>query len=57
MIITGIAIVPVEVLFSAVPVVAVSTGAARIFNVIPITWGLLVIAAVPFSAANDIEPL
>lgn len=56
-IITGRAIVPVEVLFTAVPVVAVSAGAARTCNVIPITCGLLVIVAVPFSAANDIEPL
>ncbi len=57
MIITGRAIVPVEVLFTAVPVVAVSAGAANTFNVIPTNWGLPVIAVVPFSAANDIEPL
>lgn len=49
--------VPFETLFTAVPAVAFRAGVATTVNVTPTTWGLPVIAAVPFSAVNDTEPL
>ena len=36
---------------------AVSAGAAKTFNVIPTTWGLPLVAMLPFTAAREIEPV
>jgi len=36
---------------------AVSEGAAKTFKVIPTTWGLPLVAAVPFTAEREIEPV
>jgi len=49
--------IPLETLNATEPGPAVSAGLAETFNVIPTTWGLPLIAIVPFTAASEIEPV
>src|SRR5215471_4181581 len=56
-IVTGWETIPVETLNATKPGPAASAGAVTTVNVIPTTWGLPLVAMLPFSAASEIEPV